>query len=181
MMQTESKTLIENLMSVCKSQLSLLEQLKSRSDAALNQRPGPESWSALECVQHLNLYGAYYLPAIQKALETDKGPFEPVFKSGWLGNYFAESMLPKDKLNKMKTFKDKNPIHSALDRTCLDVFEDQIYRMVKLLEQSGKAGLMRIRIPVTISRWIRLRLGDTFRFVINHQQRHLEQALRASS
>jgi hypothetical protein len=34
-------------------------------------------------------------------------------------------MLPKEKLNKMKTFKDKNPLNAVLDKTVINKFIDQ--------------------------------------------------------
>ena len=36
-----------------------------------------------------------------------------------------DSLLPKGKLNKMKTFKDKNPLNANLDKTVIDKFINQ--------------------------------------------------------
>jgi hypothetical protein len=73
--------------------------------STLQWRPHPEAWNILECVQHLNLYSAWYLPVVRQKL--DKAPAIGMtrFKEGWLGRYFAQSMLPKVKGGKMKTFR----------------------------------------------------------------------------
>jgi DinB superfamily len=79
-------------------------------------------------------------------------------------------------LNKMKTFKDKNPVNSKLDIKVLDRFVDQQKHLLKILEMSSRVSLNKVRIKTTLSSLLRLKLGDTFQFVINHNIRHLRQA-----
>lgn len=145
----------------------------------LNWRQVTEAWSILECMEHLNLYGDYYLPTIQSAINSSSRSANEAYKSGWLGNYFANSMLPKEKLNKMKTFKDKNPLNSKLDQNTIDRFQAQLAQLKQLIEQSKKVNLSRVRIPTSISPLLKLKLGDTFRFYINHILRHIAQMDRS--
>lgn len=152
------------------------EQLRHRTDAELNYRKQPASWSVLECLEHLNLYGNFYLPEIGNSIHQSKTQPNEEFKSGWLGNYFAQSMLPKTKLNKMKTFKEMNPINRNLSREVLDTFIDQQTKLLALLQQAPTVDLSRVKTGISISKLICLRLGDTFRFVIYHQIRHIKQA-----
>lgn len=42
-------------------------------------------------------------------------------------------MLPKEKLNKMKTFKDKNPLNANLDKLIIDKFINQQIKLLDLL------------------------------------------------
>lgn len=100
------------------------------------------------------------------------------FHSGFLGNYFAKSMLPKEKLNKMKTFKDKNPLNAKLDKSVIDRFINQQIKLLDLLNQSRNVSLNKVKIKTSISSFIKLRLGDTFQFFINHIIRHLKQIER---
>ena len=53
---------------------------------------------------------------------------------------------------------------------------NQQKRMLDLLDQSRKVNLNKIKTGITIANWIKLRLGDTFRVVIYHNQRHIVQA-----
>ncbi|MFM7022373.1 MAG: hypothetical protein ACKOXB_05295 [Flavobacteriales bacterium] len=53
---------------------------------------------------------------------------------------------------------------------------DQQKQTLELLEAAGKVDLKKVKTSVSISKFIRLRLGDTFRFVIYHNQRHIAQA-----
>ncbi|TSJ45021.1 DinB family protein [Fluviicola chungangensis] len=177
-MKIQTEVLLVDLMNRTKQLIEEAEILKGKKEEQLNCKPHAESWSALECLEHLNLYGRFYLPEIDKCIRGGKGKHEPVFKSGWLGNYFANSMLPKEKLNKMKTFKNMNPLNSQLDKRVIDEFLDQQKELLRLLEESRKISLNKTRTAISISKLIKLKLGDTFRFVIYHNQRHMVQARR---
>lgn len=169
-------SLITELSGIVKNQIHFAEQLKDLSDEDLHHRVQAGSWNVLECLEHLNLYGNFYLPEIEKRIRQSKTRATEEFKSGWLGNYFALSMLPKEKLNKMKTFKKMNPIHRTLSREVLTTFIQQQQRLLGLLNESRNVDLTRVKTAISITRMITFRLGDTFRFVINHQIRHIRQA-----
>lgn len=149
------------------------------SDKVLNPRPATGSWSALECMEHLNRYGNFYLPEIQRRIAQSPHPASAQFKSGWLGNYFAKSLLPKEKLNKMKTFSNMDPMGSELGREVLHTFIAQQEQTLALLQEAKNVDLSKTRTAISISSWIKLRLGDTFRVLIYHNQRHVVQAERA--
>ncbi len=178
-MTIHSQELLDDLQGITTAILQRLSKdITPLSFQQLNWKPSPESWSILECLQHLNLYGAFYLPEIKKAIDQKKASqAQDLFKSGLLGNYFAKSMLPKDGVvsNKMKTFKDKIPAQSDLSIEVVQAFKSQQEQFLDLLEQARKIDLNKAKTPITISNLIKLKLGDTFRFVIYHHQRHMVQ------
>ncbi|AEA42637.1 DinB family protein [Fluviicola taffensis] len=177
-MKIQTEALLVDLTNRTKKLVQVAELLRNKSEEALNFKQNSESWSILECLEHLNLYGRFYLPEIAKRIDENKGKNESVFKSGWLGNYFSNSMLPKEKLNKMKTFQNMNPINSKLDKRVIDEFLSQQTEMLRLLDQARKISLNKTKTSITLTKLIKLKLGDTFRFVIYHNQRHMEQAKR---
>jgi len=179
-MKFKTQNLLNELTAQTQAIATYAAALKEQSLEQLNHRESTDSWSALECLQHLNLYGRFYIPELTRRLKNTKAPNTPLqfFKSGWLGNYFANSMLPKERLKKMKTFKEMNPIHSQLDLSVIDEFIDQQQQMLQLLEKARTADLTHTKVSISISKWIKLRLGDTFRFVIYHNMRHIQQAKR---
>ena len=174
-MKTQSEILILDLIETTRLNLNFVELLKQKSETELNWKENSESWSVLECLEHLNLYGYFYIQEIEKTILKSKQKSETEFKSGFLGNYFAESMLPKQKLNKMKTFKDKNPLNSNLDTKVIDEFINQQIKTIDLLNKSKIVSLNKNKVKITLTKWIKLKLGDTFRFVINHNIRHIKQ------
>jgi len=174
----QSEELILSLIEQTRQIINKAEKIKGYDLQALNWREHPGSWSVLECLEHLNLYGDYYLPQMESSIQPHASKHEAVFKSGPLGKYFAESMLPKDKLNKMKTFKDKNPLNARLDKTVIDRFITHQIKFLDLLDASRQVSLNKVRIKTSISNLIRLKLGDTFLFIMNHNLRHLKQIER---
>jgi hypothetical protein len=151
------------------------EKLKDCDLTTLSWRPGTSSWNVLECLEHLNLYGDFYLPEIARHMAASHTVREAEFNSGLLGGYFAKSMLPKEKLNKMKTFKDKNPLNAKLDKGVISKFINQQEVLLDLLDKSKMVSLNKVKINISISKWIKLKLGDTFDFYINHMLRHCQQ------
>ncbi|ROH94919.1 DinB family protein [Chryseobacterium cucumeris] len=158
--------------------LQFAEMLSLKTEHDLNFRTSTESWSTLECLEHLNRYGDFYIPEISRTISSAGKPSQLYFKPGILGNYFAKSMLPKEKLNTMKTLKAMNPIHSNLDKSVVDTFIKQQKKMLELLEEAQFIDLEKTKTSISISKLIKLKLGDTFRFVIYHNARHVEQIKR---
>ncbi len=175
----QSEKLIQSLKEEARQILDQIEEIKKHDLHAFTWKEDPMSWNILECLEHLNLYGDYYLPLIEHKIKNSKSTNDQTFKSGFLGNYFAQSMLPKAKLNKMKTFKDKNPLNAKLDKdTVIDRFINQQIQLLDLLEQARTVSLNEIKISTSISKLIKLKLGDAFQFYINHMIRHMKQIER---
>lgn len=178
-MKISSNTLLSDLKQRTNQVITQAEELMDHTAEALNSKPSTTSWSALECIEHLNRYGDFYLPELNQRIKENRKPTAPTFKSGMLGNYFAKSLLPKEPLNKMKTFKSMDPSNSKLDKRTVQLFIDQQKQMLSILEHAEKINLNKTKTAISISKWIKLKFGDTLRVVIYHNQRHLLQALRA--
>lgn len=61
----------------------------------LRQR-AENKWSVTQYLEHLNSYGHYYLPAIEKSIEKatrNRWSSSEEYTPGWLGNYFTNLML----------------------------------------------------------------------------------------
>ena len=177
-MTIKNEVLLGDLIEKTRENLNQLEKFKQLSLKELNQKSKPESWSILECVAHLNIYGDFYLPEIEKQLHQTKHKSGEVFKSGFLGNYFVKLMEPKATSKKMKTMKKFDPLGSQLDKATLEVFKNQQLKLLDLLSKSSNINLSKTKTAISISKLIKLRLGDTLRFVVAHNERHLLQAER---
>jgi hypothetical protein len=128
-------------------------------------------WSIAQCLWHLNSYGHYYLPALKKGLSAAENcATEQHFESGWLGNYFTQLMEPKAGMKKMGAFKNQ---HSEVAE-----FIRQQETLLQLLRTARHKNLNHVRIPVSIMPWVKLKAGDVLQFLIAHNERHLQQAMR---
>jgi hypothetical protein len=177
--KTSPSDLIDQLVEDTKSMMKTVkDEFLPLDQEALLLKPDPYRWSIGECLEHLNLYSDYYHPVIKKKME-EEGPCNPnyTFKSGMAGNYFAKSMLPKKKMMKMSSPADKNPSKTGVLDEVVKRFLAHQKDLLQLLATARNRDLNKIRIPLSLSKLIRFRLGDTFRFVVNHNQRHVVQAI----
>ena len=151
--------------------------MKSTDPGLLLQVPAPGKWSVIQVLEYLNSYGRYYLLAIERSLIKDKPAIE-FFKPGWLGNYFTKLMKPEENgtiAHKMQSPKDHMPSNHPDAFPVLNTFLEQQHYLIDLLESAKSKNITGIRTPVSISRFIKLKVGDTFRFLIAHEQRHFVQ------
>jgi hypothetical protein len=181
-MKFSRKELIRELTMMTEQSTEAVVAFKSLPLDALNYKEHPQKWSILECIEHLNLYGDFYLPEIERRiLIATPDPDSLTFSSGIIGDYFANLMKYNDgKLKKMKSPKDKNPVNSELSIT-LDRFLKQQDRLRALLQQSSKMDLTKVKCSISLTPLIKLRLGDTLRFFIYHIDRHVQQARKAQT
>ena len=155
--------------------LEKVEKLKNEPIHKLQWKSSSEHWSVLECLEHLNLYADFYNPAIRTAMQKSQKLPSTESKPGLLGGYFAKSMLPQKNMKKMKTFKDKNPIHSSLSEDVMHRFIQQQHEFLSLIKLAENKDLNSIKTPITITRLLKLKLGDTMQFLVNHNLRHFQQ------
>ncbi|HZF64594.1 MAG TPA: DinB family protein [Chitinophagaceae bacterium] len=180
-MKIQQDRLIDSLKNDIEIMLNCIQFFRTEKDALLIQ-PIPGQWSVSQIIEHLNTYGRYYIPAIDRAMASSSLQREAWFNSGALGNYFTNMMRPKNVFevkNKMKTQKSHAPDNNLQPDKVLNEFEEQQQKLLQLLEVARNKNLNKIRIPISISKLVRLRLGDTFRFLIAHEQRHFIQARNA--
>lgn len=136
-------------------------------------------WSIAQCLDHLNSYGHYYLPQIKQAMDAHQQERSGgIFKSSWLGAYFTRMMEPRTGKRKMKAMKGHIPAANLDAQAVVAEFIRQQEVLLDYLQQARKVDLNTIRIPVSIAKWIRLKLGDVFQFIIAHNERHVLQARR---
>jgi hypothetical protein len=69
-----------------------------------------------------------------------------------------------------------NPVYTSYNKDILETFLYQQEQMIQLLQAAQHINLNTTKTNISISTLIKLKLGDTFRFVINHNLRHMEQA-----
>jgi len=160
------------------------------SPEQLLRKPAPDKWSVAQCLEHLNRYGLHYLPAMQSRIGAAQGQGsrpEPTFRAGWLGNFLVRTVQPMHTGSPRANRKYPAPKAYDPNRTgtttaeALPVFLRQQQTTLELLEAAGRVNLEAIRVPISITNLIQLRLGDCLRFVIVHNQRHVQQAQRVAA
>ena len=178
----KSEDLINQLQADVRHIIAAAEHLQTADPVKLNYSPAENSWSVAQVLEHLNAYNRYYLPAIEKSMVHISRDTSAWFIPGFWGSYFTKMMMPKNVFeikNKMRAMKSYCPTNGLnVDAVFKEFFQHQ-NKLLHLLDVAKRRNLNSIRIPITITKLIRFKLGDTFRFLIAHEQRHMIQARNA--
>lgn len=81
----------------------------------------------------------------------------------------------------MKSPVDKLPINNLEIEKTMKNFDEQLLKLNQILQKSSGKNLENIRIPISLSRFIQLKVGDVLQFYMAHHLRHLQQAKRAAA
>ena len=87
-------------------------------------------------------------------------------------------MVHPDNTKPIKTMSRYNPAKSKLDRRVLEEFIQHQEDLMELGKLAQNANLSKNTVPVEFFKLIRMKTGDTLLFMMAHQERHIQQALR---
>jgi uncharacterized damage-inducible protein DinB len=157
--------------------LDTVNGFSAYGETKLNTPPAAGKWSIAQVVEHLNTYSRYYIPLIAKSVKQARAATGNTFTPGWLGNYFVRSMYSevktsKNVANKMSAMKGHIPPPSLNAAATLKEFTEAQQQLLHLLDAMMNVDMSSTRIPITISRLIKISFGDALRFLVAHQVRH---------
>lgn len=155
--------------------------------AAWQQRPPGGGWCAAECVAHLNLTSAQFLPLMRAALETS--PSLPPGSdrrlrrdlTGWL---LWRIMPPPVRFVRSRTTPAFTPAGGLEPAALVAEFDRLQNEQLALLEQAGGRAIDRVFIRSPFDARAKYNLFACLGILARHQHRHLwqgEQAARAGS
>lgn len=176
-MRIQQSKLLSDLRRETAKAKSQLEDFKTYSIEALNYKSSDTEWSILECIEHLCLYGKFYLPEIERCLTHAKTENQPIFKSGFIGDYFV-NMIKASNTKKIKATKQMDSTGSDLNISTINQFIKQLEWFDALLIKAEHVNLTKVKASISLTKLIKLRLGDIFRFLTYHNERHILQAKR---
>jgi len=159
-------------------------RLAAEADAdAANLKPGPDRWSANECIDHLERSMAEYLPLLRAAIERGraKGKHgeEPFGRGTFVGRFLVKAMR-RGRTKRYPAPRAFRPAAGDLDLPALvDAFVARAEEMIALLEDADGLALGRIRFATPVSRLLRVSAAQAFEIHALHNHRHLEQAEEA--
>ena len=149
------------------------------SPEMFNWKPSIEKWSIAQVFEHLIITQQIYLRHIGNALTEAPINGKEEFTSGWLGDLIYEKIMPRSD-GTIFTIKSPRLLHPStgtlVGKEVLNNFMKQLDELDHVLELSTYVDLQKIKIPLSISKFIKLRLGDSLRFLVAHNERHLLQA-----
>lgn len=158
-----------------------VRDLADRGQSGFGQRPAEGSWSAAECIDHLNVTARLYLPALRTAIDTareagtirDRPDGRTI-----LGRIITWAMEPPPRL-KMATFTELEP-QQARDAEALVRDFSELHRgLIAQVHEARELDRKRIKVRSLLDSRLRLSLDDWYAFLAAHGRRHIWQAERA--
>ncbi len=172
---------LEELVSEFGAASSQLDVLTRFPDPHWTRRPRPGSWSAAECIAHLNLASEAYLPRLDEGLSAarQRGGAAPTrYRRDPFGWLLSLTVGPAGRV-RMRTSSafvpppDEDP---AALRARFDELQEEL--LVRLRRADG-LPLQAVRIPSPFDARARYNVYSAFLICVRHQFRHLAQAERA--
>lgn len=149
----------------------------------LDWKPNPTTWSINEVFAHLNAYAKFYHRVMNDRLEKTRfrNPrinfvSSPLGKSAWVSMKLGNARNVK---RKFKAPEEYNPTLSP-ELVSNDPVSDLITNQkdfMEVIEKSVAVNIRKVKVPISVSKLVRLRMGDALLFVAYHNDRHMEQAL----
>lgn len=171
--------LLKELKEISQNLIASAKFYKTLSPAILKGRPQNGGWTIFECFEHMNRYDDFYRNELEAELNNaaDVGQEERTFRSGWIGGRSANSMLPKEKMKRMSTFKKMDPQGEEIELAVIDAFIKNHRGYLDLIRLARTRNLNKIKVKLTIP-VLKFNAGDSFRFILNHSLRHMAQCRR---
>jgi hypothetical protein len=187
-MKTQNEVL-EDLKTQIESQKKYVaETFYYLTEEQLTTKKAEDTWSAVQCFEHLNLCNLHYISEINKALPTLKPTNKELkYKAGLIGSFMIKSMRPKDGeiTNKMKTFKRVKPLAEREKGAVVKaqpVFADfyaDLDAFQKIVSSLKGKNIQSAKVKSLVGSAIRFKIGDTLLFMMAHNARHIQQAIHA--
>lgn len=167
--------------------LDLVErEFATLTEEQLRWKPAPDRWSIVECLQHLNLAKRFYIHNIQHKVDSlglvQTNPADQLLESDLVGKAMLFVVDPQTKV--------KLPAPGIIyPRKATDLMPDDVVRQFLDLQtllstQLTKAVYLdwnREKVMSLFGNWLKLRLGDAFRMLVAHTDRHINQAMRVKA
>ena len=175
LMTPEIESYRDQLLSIKQELPGLVNHL---SDTQFNWRPAPDRWSIAQCLDHLNLMAAKFIPAIDAAIATakQKGLLSPgPFSYPMLERLFVGSQEPPPRL-RFPAFKAFVPPPTLPRNDVISRFLDWQEQLDLRLLRADGVDLRKAKQRSPVMPIVTWRLGTLFALTLAHERRHLWQA-----
>ena len=185
-MQRQLAEQIESLESAQSRLRALADRL---SDSQWARRPSPGQWSAADCVEHLNLTSAAYVPllrdAVAQAGEIRRAPATHYRRDalGWFMALMIGPMrhLGKKRIGRVKTTARFVPKGGQSREQLLSDFVRLQAELVALVRRADGLRIDKVQIVSPFGERMHYDAFSAIVIVARHQHRHLQQAEEAAA
>ena len=179
-----TKELLNDIKSITLTNLDVIrKKIVYLNEEQKSWKINDTSWSINEIFAHMNEYAKFYHSTFKTRIASTRFR-EPisVFISSPLGRSAWQSMKLGNAKNVKRKFKSPKASNPTVDISLLtgnevsDLEKGQ-EELLTILESAEAVNLRKVKVPISISKIIRFRLGDALLFVSYHNERHIQQVL----
>jgi hypothetical protein len=174
-MTPEIEGYVDQLVSIQQDVPGLVADL---TDEQFNWHSAPDHWSIAQCLDHLNLTAARFLPAIDAAIDEARqrgllsaGPFTYPMLERW----FVRSQEPPPRL-RTRAFKAFVPATGKPKAEIIGRFLEFQDEIGARLKRADGIDLRRAKHKSPVLPLVTWRLGTMLALTLAHERRHLWQA-----
>ena len=174
---------VRDLFTTASARLDAL--LERTPEERWHHRPEPGSWSASECVAHLNITHEQYLPRLRQGLEGAPANGPGRLRTGLVGGIFATLVGPLPRIGGRRRGRVKAPPAFVpggdLPRDeVVARFRTHQAELLELVEACRHRDVDGVEIQSPFSDSFRFTFFATLVILGQHQHRHLQQAEEAA-
>ena len=150
------------------------------SSAPLNWKPSPEKWSIAQCFDHLVTADGTYLPILKKIAEgSHKMNFWERYSpfTNYFGRMFKKT-LTENVRKKYKSPKPFVPSKSEVSGDIIDQYLDNLRTFMDCVVRCNSIDLDKTKFSAPIMGLVTFNVRDGITFMIQHDHRHINQAIR---
>jgi DinB superfamily len=148
------------------------------SEAQLNWRPAPTSWSVGQCLEHMAITNEAYLRAMAPALQgKPDSPVEQI-TPGAFSRWFIRNFVEPSPASKKVPAPSKIRPAAHVTLGIVDRFLTGNRSCRELIIEARRKDVNRIRFWNPLAPGIRITVGTGLEIIASHNRRHLLQAER---
>jgi hypothetical protein len=153
---------------------------REHSDEQWQCKPGPERWSAIECIWHLNWTSEKMIENVRQAMAGLEPKHKDKYTLDFIGWFLAKSLSAKSRFAKFKTTAPSMPQSTMNIADVLGRFRELQDEMIRTIRKSEGLPLGKGRVESPFNSRVHYNIYSAFWITAVHEHRHLDQAARAA-
>lgn len=156
------------------------KEFTSLSFEEITTKPSPESWSIAQCFDHLIISDSLFFPAFEKIIS---GNYHMKVWEKWspMSQFFGNMMKNhlSEKINRhIKSPKKFLPEDEVSDTAILQKYEVHLEQLLEYIAGFINTDIDKIILSSRVSGFVTYSLRTTIIIILQHQYRHINQAIR---
>jgi len=175
-MDKRIQSIISDMESVAEDVRTTFGSLKGEQ---LNWKPGEQSWSIAQCLDHIILSNTEFYPEFEKlASGARKNSFWETYSpfTGWGGRFLIKAVSEDSKKAKAPSKAIVPP--SDIDGNIVELFAEHVTEVNKKIESVAAADRKKTVVTSPFLAIFTSTLDDASTVLVEHSKRHIRQAKR---